>query len=308
MNQTSAPSFVVPVLPPAGTRNTEPTEPAAVPPARRLSFLGRRGTVGELPIDPRLATIPPKSGMPELEPGQDEVYAVPAMSERTNSVFGHCVHALERACTRGEHGLPLIGSGDWNDGMNRVGVEGKGESVWLAWFLIDTCRKFAVHAEALGQNAVAVWLRAQADDYSEAVERSAWDGEWYRRAYYDDGTPLGSHLGNECQIDSIAQSWSVISGAGNAARRRIAMNSFQKRLVREDARLLMLLTPPFDRGPHDPGYIQGYLPGVRENGAQYTHAALWAVLATALEGDGDRAMELYQMINPITHASTPEDI
>ena len=246
--------------------------------------------------------------MRELEPGEEEIYAVPDTSERMNSVFGHCVHALERACTRGEHGLPLIGSGDWNDGMNRVGVGGKGESVWLAWFLIDTCRKFAAHADKLGQNAVAVWLKAQADDYAESVERSAWDGEWYRRAYYDDGAPLGSHVNNECQIDSIAQSWSVISGAGDPERRKIAMDSLQKRLVREDARLLMLLTPPFDRGTHDPGYIQGYLPGVRENGAQYTHAALWAVLATALQGDGDRAMELYQMINPITHASTADDV
>jgi cyclic beta-1,2-glucan synthetase len=243
-----------------------------------------------------------------LEPDEAEIYAVPDTSERTNSVFGHCVHALERACTRGEHGLPLIGSGDWNDGMNRVGVRGKGESVWLAWFLVDTCRKFAVQAERVNQNAVAVWLRAQADEYVEAVERSAWDGEWYRRAYYDDGAPLGSHVNNECQIDSIAQSWSVISGAGDEQRRRIAMDSLQHRLVREDARLLMLLSPPFDRGTHDPGYIQGYLPGVRENGAQYTHAALWAVLATALQGNGDRAMELYQMINPITHASTPEDV
>ena len=243
-----------------------------------------------------------------LEPDEAEIYAVPDTSERTNSVFGHCVHALERACTRGEHGLPLIGSGDWNDGMNRVGVRGKGESVWLAWFLVDTCRKFAVQAERVNQNAVAVWLRAQADEYVEAVERSAWDGEWYRRAYYDDGAPLGSHVNNECQIDSIAQSWSVISGAGDEQRRRIAMDSLQHRLVREDARLLMLLSPQFDRGTHDPGYIQGYLPGVRENGAQYTHAALWAVLATALQGNGDRAMELYQMINPITHASTPEDV
>ena len=243
-----------------------------------------------------------------LEPDEEEIYAVPEVSDRTNSVFGHCIHALERACTRGEHGLPLIGSGDWNDGMNRVGVRGKGESVWLAWFLIDTCRKFAAHAERIGQNAAAAWLRSQADEYGEAVERSAWDGEWYRRAYYDDGSPLGSHVNNECQIDSIAQSWSVISGAGDPERTRIAMDSLQKRLVDEDARLIMLLTPPFDRGTHDPGYIQGYLPGVRENGAQYTHAALWAVLATALQGNGDRALELYQMINPITHASSDDDV
>ena len=245
--------------------------------------------------------------MRTLEPDEEEIYAVPDTSDRTNSVYGHCVHALERACTRGEHGLPLIGSGDWNDGMNRVGVRGKGESVWLAWFLIDTCRKFAVHAEKRNEVATAEWLRAQADSYASSVEERAWDGEWYRRAYYDDGAPLGSHVNNECQIDSIAQSWSVISGAGNPERSRIAMDSLQRRLVHEDAKLLMLLTPPFDRGTHDPGYIQGYLPGVRENGAQYTHAALWAVLATALQGDGDRALELYQMINPITHASTSDE-
>ena len=246
--------------------------------------------------------------MRELATDEDEIYGVPAISDRVNSVYGHCVHALERACTKGDHGLPLIGSGDWNDGMNRVGVRGKGESVWLAWFLIDTCRKFAIHAERRGESDTATKLRAEADAYAEAVERSAWDGEWYRRAYYDDGAPLGSHVNNECQIDSIAQSWSVISNAGDPSRRTIAMESLQRRLVREDARLIMLLTPSFDRGTHDPGYIQGYLPGVRENGAQYTHAALWAVLATALQGNGDRAFDLYQMINPITHASSADDV
>ena len=246
--------------------------------------------------------------MRELEADEDEIYAVPDVSERTNTIFGHCVHALKRACTEGRHGLPLIGSGDWNDGMNRVGVRGNGESVWLAWFLIHTCRKFAEHAEQRGEAEVAAKLVARADKYVAAVESSAWDGEWYRRAYYDDGAPLGSHVNNECQIDSIAQSWSVISNAADPERQAIAMESLQKRLVREDAKLIMLLTPPFDRGTHDPGYIQGYLPGVRENGAQYTHAALWAVLATALRGDGDRALDLYQMINPVTHASSSDGV
>ena len=243
-----------------------------------------------------------------LEPGEEEIYTVPPISDRTNTIYGHCVHALERACTAGERGLPLMKAGDWNDGMNRVGVDGKGESVWLAWFLIDTCRRFAAHAQARGDSAIAAKLRAQADEYREAIESTSWDGEWYRRAYYDDGAPLGSHVNEECQIDSIAQSWSVISGAGDPARQNIAMKSLHNRLVRYDGRLIMLLTPPFDRGSHDPGYIQGYLPGVRENGAQYTHAALWAVLATAMQGDGDRAFELYQMINPITHALTGSDI
>jgi len=192
--------------------------------------------------------------------------------------------------------------------MNRVGIEGKGESVWLAWFLITTLRKFAEHAEARGDDSLRRELLEKAHAYNEAIERSAWDGEWYRRAYYDDGTPLGSSGNEECRIDSIAQSWSVISRAGAPDRAKAAMRSLNGHLVREDARLVMLLTPPFNRGAHDPGYIQGYLPGVRENGAQYTHAALWAVLATALQGDGDRAMELYQMINPVTHALTPEAV
>src|SRR5688500_14729545 len=192
--------------------------------------------------------------------------------------------------------------------MNRVGIEGKGESVWLAWFLISTLRKFAVHAERRGDSAMRDEVLAKADGYAEAVERSAWDGEWYRRAYFDDGSPLGSRTSDECKIDSIAQSWSVISGAGKPDRARTAMQSLNKYLVREDARVIMLLTPPFDKTTHDPGYIQGYLPGVRENGAQYTHAALWAVLATAMQGDGDRAFELFQMLNPITHADSPNAV
>jgi cyclic beta-1,2-glucan synthetase len=246
--------------------------------------------------------------MRTLEPDEDELFAVPEISTADATVFEHCVHIFERACTAGEHGLPLMKSGDWNDGMNRVGVHEKGESVWLAWFFIDTLRKFAVHAEARGETKLAEQWRARAEAYREAVEKSAWDGEWYRRAYYDDGAPLGSHANTECQIDSIAQSWSIISKAGDPERTEIAMQSLYKRLVREDGRLIMLLTPAFDRGTHDPGYIQGYLPGVRENGAQYTHAALWAVLATALRGDGERALKLFQMINPITHALDAEGV
>jgi cyclic beta-1,2-glucan synthetase len=246
--------------------------------------------------------------MRTLQPGEDELYELPEISDIEETLFDHCVRALNRACTTGAHGLPLIGSGDWNDGMNRVGIEGRGESVWLAWFLISTLQNFAEHAEARGQSEVASEMRDRADGYSAAIEDAAWDGEWYRRAYYDDGTPLGSKESDECKIDSIAQSWSVISGAGNPERSAQAMQSLNKYLVRDDAKLIMLLTPPFDHGTHDPGYIQGYLPGVRENGAQYTHAALWAVLATAFQGDGDRAMQLYQMINPITHTHTSEDV
>jgi cyclic beta-1,2-glucan synthetase len=246
--------------------------------------------------------------MRALEENEEELYAMPETSEIQASVFDHCIHILNRAATTGRHGLPLMGSGDWNDGMNRVGIGGKGESVWLAWFLATTLRRFAVYAESRGYTASAESFRKKADAYVDAVEQTGWDGEWYRRAYYDDGSPLGSHVNIECRIDSIAQSWSVISNAGDPERRSTAMTSLHRHLVREDARLIMLLTPAFDRGTHDPGYIQGYLPGVRENGAQYTHAALWAVMATALQGDGDRAMKLYQMINPITHAMTPEDV
>jgi cyclic beta-1,2-glucan synthetase len=171
---------------------------------------------------------------------------------------------------------------------------------------VAVLRPFAEHAEARGDTGTAEEFRARADAYSAAVEANAWDGAWYRRAYFDDGTPLGSAANAECRIDSIAQSWSVISGAGNPTRQAIAMRSLEEHLVLEDARILKLLTPPFDKSPQDPGYIKGYVPGVRENGAQYTHAALWQVLATALRNEGDRAFELYQMINPLTHGATPD--
>ncbi|HEX5725498.1 MAG TPA: protein ndvB, partial [Longimicrobiaceae bacterium] len=250
----------------------------------------------------------PFLAMRPLEPHEHEVYDLPAVSAEVGSVYEHCLRALRKACTAGAHGLPLIGTGDWNDGMNRVGVEGRGESVWLAWFLADTLRRFAVHAAERGEDAAAAELRAAADRYAAAVEAHGWDGAWYRRAYFDDGAPLGSAGSGECRIDSIAQSWSVISAAGHPERRAAAMRSLEEHLVRDDERLLLLLAPPFDTTPRDPGYIKGYLPGVRENGAQYTHAALWAVLATALSGDGDRAFELFQMINPLTRARTPAEV
>jgi cyclic beta-1,2-glucan synthetase len=246
--------------------------------------------------------------MRELRPEEHEVYDLPQVAEETGSVYEHCLRALRRASTVGAHGLPLIGSGDWNDGMNRVGVEGRGESVWLAWFLISTLRGFARHAEARGDALVAAELRQKAAAYVAAVEEHAWDGAWYRRAFFDDGTPLGSAVNDECRIDSIAQSWSVISGAGNPERQAQAMRSLEEHLVGEKARIVTLLTPPFDKTQHDPGYIKGYLPGVRENGAQYTHAATWAVLATALSGDGDRAFALFQMLNPLMHSRTPSEV
>jgi len=243
-----------------------------------------------------------------LDEHEQEMYDRPDVSQEEGTVYDHCVRALHKATTVGAHGLPLIGSGDWNDGYNRVGVEGRGESVWLAWFLITDLRAFAHRCDARGDAAVATDFRSRADAYAAAIEQHAWDGEWYRRAYFDDGAPLGSTTSGECTIDSIAQSWGVISGAAPPDHAARAMASFNRYLVRSDARLIALLTPPFDHTEHDPGYIKGYLPGVRENGAQYTHGALWAVWATALQGNGDRAIELYQMLNPLTHARSPEEV
>ncbi|MFI5227719.1 MAG: GH36-type glycosyl hydrolase domain-containing protein [Gemmatimonadales bacterium] len=246
--------------------------------------------------------------MRALNDDEQEIYDLPSASTETSSLYEHCARAIDRACTTGDHGLPLIGGGDWNDGMNRVGVGGKGESVWLAWFLVTTLRSFALHADGRGDVASASRWRARADAYVAAVERAGWDGAWYRRAYFDDGTPLGSATDSECRIDSIAQSWAVLSNAGDSQRAINAMRAVNEQLVREDARLVLLLTPPFDRSARDPGYIRGYLPGVRENGAQYTHAALWVVLAMARLGDGDRAAELLRMLNPLTHTGTDAEV
>ena len=239
---------------------------------------------------------------------EHEAYDLPQVSEERASLYEHCRRALARASTVGQHGLPLIGIGDWNDGMNRVGIAGRGESVWLAWFLITTLREFAATSASRDDGESARDFRAQADAYVRAVEALGWDGAWYRRAYYDDGTPLGSASQPECRIDSIAQSWSVISGAGTPARQTQAMASLETHLVDHDARLIRLLTPPFDKGVHDPGYIKGYVPGVRENGAQYTHAALWAVMAAARRGESERAFDWFQLLNPFTHTDSPEGV
>jgi cyclic beta-1,2-glucan synthetase len=245
--------------------------------------------------------------MRALDPGEVEIYDTPEVSGEQGTLYEHCLRALRRGATVGGRGLPLMGTGDWNDGMNRVGIGGAGESVWLAWFIIGAARRFAAQCDARHDGAAARELRVKADAYAAAVERTSWDGAWYRRAYFDDGTPLGSASSEECQIDSIAQSWSVISGAGQAERARQANESLYTHLVRADGRLIMLLTPAFDRTTHDPGYIKGYLPGVRENGAQYTHAATWSVLARALLGEGDVAFIMYQMLNPFTHAESAAD-
>jgi cyclic beta-1,2-glucan synthetase len=220
------------------------------------------------------------------------------------SLFEHCVRGLDSSLAIGSHGLPLFGTGDWNDGMNRVGVAGRGESVWLAWFLHASLLQFAPIAEKRGEAAAAAGWRKHAFALQQAIEREAWDGDWYRRGYFDDGTPLGSVTSDECRIDSIAQSWAVISGAGERERALRAMAAVDAQLVSRSDGLVQLFTPAFDHTLHDPGYIKAYPPGLRENGGQYTHAAMWTVLAFALSGDGDRAGELFSIINPINHAST----
>jgi cyclic beta-1,2-glucan synthetase len=241
---------------------------------------------------------------PPLEPGQDESYTQPAVSQESASLYEHCVRTLERSLSLGPHGLPLMGSGDWNDGMNRVGHEGRGESVWVGWFLHTVLEWFTPICEARGDAARAARYRAHMTKLRQALEAEAWDGDWYRRAYFDDGTPLGSAQNEECRIDSIAQSWGVISGAADTHRAARAMAAVEQYLIRRGDGLIMLFTPPFDRSALDPGYIKGYVPGVRENGGQYTHAAIWTVIAYALLGDGDRAGELFALLNPINHAST----
>jgi cyclic beta-1,2-glucan synthetase len=235
---------------------------------------------------------------PILTPEQHEVYGVPGISDQSETVFQHCERAIANGWKLGVHGLPLIGTGDWNDGMNTVGSEGRGESVWMAWFLTVVLEHFADLAEHQGESTLVQTCRMNAAQLRDAVETHAWDGEWYRRAYFDDGTPLGSASNEECQIDSIAQSWAVIAG-GQRERAAIAMQSVLDRLVRADDRIIRLFDPPFDRGALRPGYIRGYVPGVRENGGQYTHAAVWMVIALAKSGRGDEAYEAFSRINPI---------
>jgi cyclic beta-1,2-glucan synthetase len=243
---------------------------------------------------------------PPLGDDEAERYFQPMAADESGTLFEHCARALERSLAVGAHGLPLIGSGDWNDGMNRVGEGGRGESTWLGWFVQQALSNFALLAEGRGERPRAARWRAHARRLRAAVERSGWDGEWYRRGYFDDGTPLGSAANAECRIDSIAQSWSVISGAGDRQRAGLAMASLDRHLVRRDDGLVLLLTPPFDRSVPDPGYIQAYPPGIRENGGQYTHAAVWAVIAFAMRGDGDKAAELFSILNPINRALTPD--
>ena len=240
---------------------------------------------------------------PPLSVGQEDAYFEPAIADEQASLFEHCARAIECSLALGAHDLPLIGTGDWNDGMNRIGHGGSGESVWLGWFLYTVLTKFVPLAEARGATDYMARWAAHAVRLIPALDAS-WDGAWYRRAYFDDGTPLGSSVATECRIDSIVQSWSVLSTAGTAEHARHAMRSVQEYLVRPGDDLALLFTPPFDGGPTDPGYIKAYPPGVRENGGQYTHAATWCVIAFAMQGDGDRAGDLFNLLNPINHANS----
>jgi cyclic beta-1,2-glucan synthetase len=239
---------------------------------------------------------------------EDSYYDLPIRSEESASLYQHCVRAILHGLRFGEHGLPLIGSGDWNDGMDRVGMLGKGESIWLGFFLYEVLMQFVEIARLRDDLPFVERCQQEAAQLRQNLEQQGWDGGWYRRAYFDDGTPLGSASNAECQIDSIAQSWSVLSGAGDSERARLAMEALDARLVRRDSGLIQLLYPPFDTSALNPGYIKGYVPGVRENGGQYTHAAIWAAMAFAALGDRRRAWELFTMINPVNHALSAEAV
>jgi cyclic beta-1,2-glucan synthetase len=245
---------------------------------------------------------------PPLPRERHDEFFEPRVSDETASLFEHCRRGLEGALYMGEHGLPLIGTGDWNDGMNRVGEHGRGESVWLGWFLHATLNAFAPLAQARGELALATSWLGQATRLRNALETHAWDGEWYRRGFYDDGTPLGSAANDECRIDAIAQSWSVISGAAQPQRAERAMQSLEHYLLRQDPPLALLFTPPFERSLQEPGYVKAYPRGLRENGGQYTHAAAWTAIAFAIQGNAGRAMEVFNMLNPVRRGTTRADV
>jgi len=243
-----------------------------------------------------------------LRDDEESNYDLPHISEEIGTLYEHGVRALDHGLRFGAHGLPLMGCGDWNDGMNLVGQHGRGESVWLAFFLFQVLNEFSTLARQRGDTPLADRYTVEAGRLRGNVEEHGWDGEWYRRAYFDDGSPLGSATNEECQIDAISQSWSVLSGAGTQERTRVAMESVNRKLVRRDARLILLLDPPFDKSDLNPGYIKGYVPGVRENGGQYTHSAIWTVMAAAAMQNQERAWELFSLINPISHGATPAQI
>jgi cyclic beta-1,2-glucan synthetase len=243
-----------------------------------------------------------------FEEAEDEAFLSPERSQESADLYEHCCRAIDRSLTRGEHGLPLFGSGDWNDGMNRVGREGKGESVWLGFFLYDILGDFIPICESRGDGDRVQRYSAYREQLLAALNDDGWDGEWYRRGFYDNGATLGSRSDDECKIDALAQAWSVISGAAPPGRAEQAMDSVERHLISEEDGLIRLLTPPFDKTPNDPGYIKGYVRGVRENGGQYTHAALWVVRAMAELRRRDRTAELLKMLNPISHARSEEEV
>jgi cellobiose phosphorylase len=240
-----------------------------------------------------------------LKPDEDAYYDLPSASTKHNTLYRHCVKSINRALKLfGPHGLPLMGTGDWNDGMDRVGNHGLGESIWLAFFLYRVLMDFSRLAQRRGDQAFAKFCTENASKLQHNIETSGWDGKWYLRAYYDSGEPLGSSKNLECKIDSLPQSWSVLSEAGNFEMSRQAMDSVDRLLVRRDAQITQLLDPPFDKTALNPGYIKGYVPGVRENGGQYTHAAVWVIMAYAAMGYNQKAWELFSMINPVNHSSS----
>jgi cyclic beta-1,2-glucan synthetase len=263
-------------------------------------YVGATGDVSILDERVPFLTAPP------LAVGEHESYLEPAIAE-TGTLYEHCIRAIDKGTTSGAHGLPLFGSGDWNDGMNRVGEAGHGESTWLGFFLYDVLTTFAPVCEARHDAERAARYHQEAGRLASSLELT-WDGEWYRRGYYDDGTALGSVQSEECRIDSIAQSWAVLSRAVPQAFAERAMDAVRTWLISRNSQVLLLLDPPFDRSAADPGYIKGYPPGIRENGGQYTHAATWVILALAQLGCGDEAMELFHMINPINHTRTAEGV
>jgi cyclic beta-1,2-glucan synthetase len=243
-----------------------------------------------------------------VKPDEESYYDLHVRSEESATLYEHCVRAIEHGLRFGEHGLPLMGSGDWNDGMNLVGDGGKGESVWLAFFLYDTLLRFSAIARLKQDESFAERCLSQAATLRENIEAHGWDGAWYRRAYFDSGEPLGSATNPECQIDSLPQSWSILSGAGDESRARQALEAVNQRLVRRELGLIQLFDPPFSSSSLEPGYVKGYVPGVRENGGQYTHAAVWVAMAFAAAGDVERAWELWNLINPVRHGDTPDGI
>jgi N,N'-diacetylchitobiose phosphorylase len=284
-----------------GTR-TRFSDDLAWLPYATASYVGATGDWGVLDEPAPFVTAR------ELATGEDEAYLLPSVAVETADLYAHCCRALERALTHGSHGLPLMGTGDWNDGMNRVGREGRGESVWLGFFLHHVLDLFLPLSERRGDAERARRWRDERVALAEALEDAGWDGGWYRRAYYDDGTPLGTSSATECRIDALVQAWAVISGVAPPDRAARAMDAVERLLISDKAGLIKLLTPPFDKTDHDPGYIKGYVPGIRENGGQYTHAALWVVRAMAELGRRERATQLLEMLTPVDHARTPKAV